>query len=101
MQSKRTELKLKALASSLKMYLQCFQQKILLDDVILIELHKFERYSKFKLANEAYNKVHISAVVELEIMRDIIVVEALRKLTTTKMRQRSKNFGVSRLSTVF
>ena len=78
-----------------------FSTKILLDDFILVELHKFERYSKFKLAKEAYNEVHVSTVVELEIMRDTIVVEALWNLTTTKMRQRSKNFGVSRLSTVF
>ena len=66
MQSKRIELEHEALASSLRVQLKYFQQKPPMDDIILAELHQFERYLKFKFAKTAYDAVHASAIAELE-----------------------------------
>jgi hypothetical protein len=74
MHSKHTELEHEALASSLRVQLRCFQQKLPVDDSILAELHQFERYLKFKLAKAAY----ALAITKLEAARHAIIEQALR-----------------------
>ena len=76
MQSKHTKLEHEVLTSFLRMQLKCFQPPM--DDIILAELHHFERYLKFKLAKTAYDATHASTIVELEALRHSIVEEALR-----------------------
>jgi hypothetical protein len=78
MHSKRTELEYEALASSLRVQLRCFQQKLPVDDNILAELHRSKRYLKFKLAKAAYDAAHALAITKLEAARHAIIEEALR-----------------------
>ena len=49
-----------------------------MNDIILAELHQFERYLKFKLAKTAYDIAHASTIAELKAVRHSIVEDTLR-----------------------
>ena len=100
MQSKRTEFEHEVFASSLIVQLKCFQQKSSMDDIILAELHQFERYLKFKLAKTGSDVAYASAIFELEAVRHSIVEEALRNFDIQKKYKKSQ-FGVGHLSIKF
>ena len=89
MQSKRTELKHEALASSLKVQLKYFQQKSPLDDVILDELQQFKKYLKFKLAQATYDEAQISTLNNWKLCDVPLWQKRYRILTTKRKRQRS------------
>ena len=101
MQSKRTKLEHEALASSLRVQLKYFQRKPPMDDIILAELHQFERYLKFKLAKTAYDAAHASAIAELEALRYFIVEEALQNFDIQEKKYKKSQFGLSHLSIKF
>lgn len=55
-----------------------FSAETPMNDIILVELHQFKKYLKFKFAKAAYDGAHASAIVEFKAARHSIVVEALR-----------------------